>query len=65
MITTLYDYFIRHFEQLPPTYVGLNDDYSKEQIVCDYISSMTDRYAVYVFNKIFVPRGWTFIDELN
>jgi len=65
MITALYDYFIRNFEQLPPTYVGLNDDYSKEQIVCDYISSMTDRYAVYVFNKIFVPRGWTFIDELN
>ncbi|MDE7086645.1 MAG: hypothetical protein K2O67_00450, partial [Clostridia bacterium] len=32
---------------------------------CDYISSMTDRYAVYLFNKFFVPRGWTFIDEQN
>lgn len=65
MISALYDYFISHAEELPPTYVNLLDDYSKEQIVCDYISSMTDRYAIYLFNRIFVPRGWTFVDELN
>ncbi|MDE6691455.1 MAG: deoxyguanosinetriphosphate triphosphohydrolase [Clostridia bacterium] len=65
MISALYEYFTAHTEQLPPTYVGLIEKFPKEQVVCDYISSMTDRYAVYVFNKIFVPRGWTFIDELN
>lgn len=65
MLSALYDYFVKHFEQLPPTYVRLNKRFSKEQAVCDYISSMTDRYAVYVFNSIFVPRGWTFIDEMN
>ncbi|MDE7163495.1 MAG: deoxyguanosinetriphosphate triphosphohydrolase [Clostridia bacterium] len=65
MISALYDYFTDHPEELPPTYVSLLDDYPKEQIVCDYISSMTDRYAVYVFNRIFVPRGWTFVDEIN
>ena len=65
MISALYEYFVSHKEQLPPTYVGLIEKYAVEQVVCDYISSMTDRYAVYVFNKIFVPRGWTFIDELN
>lgn len=65
MISALYEYFIAHKEQLPPTYVGLIEKYPVEQVVCDYISSMTDRYAVYVFNKIFVPRGWTFFDELN
>lgn len=65
MILALYEYFTVHTEQLPPTYVGLIEKFTKEQVVCDYISSMTDRYAVYLFNKIFVPRGWTFIDELN
>ena len=65
MISALYEYFTAHVEQLPPTYVGLSEKYPKEQVVCDYISSMTDRYAVYVFNKIFVPRGWTFFDEIN
>lgn len=65
MISALYDYFTGHPENLPPKYVKLLDEYPKEQIVCDYISSMTDRYAVYTFNRIFVPRGWTFVDELN
>ncbi|MDE7084865.1 MAG: deoxyguanosinetriphosphate triphosphohydrolase [Clostridia bacterium] len=65
MISALYGYFTANVDQLPPTYVGLTEKYTKEQAVCDYLSSMTDRYAVYVFNKIFVPRGWTFIDELN
>ena len=65
MISALYEYFTAHKEQLPPTYVGLIEKYPVEKVVCDYISSMTDRYAVYLFNKIFVPRSWTFIDELN
>ncbi len=65
MISALYEYFTANVDQLPPTYVGLIEKYGKEQAVCDYLSSMTDRYAVYVFNKVFVPRGWTFFDELN
>ncbi len=65
MISALYGYFIKYPEKLPETYVKLMERCEKEQVVCDYISSMTDRYAVYAFNKIFVPRGWTFIDELN
>lgn len=65
MLTALYEYFIKNTDKLPQTYTALLEKYSKEQIVCDYISSMTDRYAVYMFNEIFVPKGWTFIDENN
>lgn len=65
MISALYEYFTANKEQLPPTYVGLTEKYPIEQVVCDYISSMTDRYVVYLFNKFFVPRGWTFFDEIN
>ena len=65
MLTAMYDYFIKNTDKLPKIYNGLLEKYSKEQTVCDYLSSMTDRYAVYTFNKIFVPKGWTFIDESN
>lgn len=65
MITETYRYFIKFPENLPDTYRNLIEKYGKEQAVCDYLSSMTDRYAVYTFNKIFVPKGWTFIDENN
>ncbi len=63
MLTAMYDYFIKNVDSLPESYVKLTDKYCKEQVVCDYLSSMTDKYAVYTFNKIFVPKGWTFIDE--
>lgn len=65
MITAMYNYFVKNPQVLPQTYFNLVQKYGEEQAVCDYISSMTDRYAVYTFNKIFVPKGWTFIDENN
>lgn len=65
MLTETYSYFIKNPDNLPENYRKFLDKFSKEQVVCDYLSSMTDRYAVYTFNKIFVPKGWTFIDESN
>ncbi len=65
MLTETYSYFIKNPDKLPESFLKLLDKFSKEQVVCDYLSSMTDRYAVYTFNKIFVPKGWTFIDESN
>lgn len=65
MLTVMYEYFIKHTDKLPNTYIALLEKYSVEQVVCDYLSSMTDRYAVYMFNSLYVPNGWTFIDESN
>ena len=65
MLSYMYEYFIKNIDKLPATFVSLADRFPAEQVVCDYISSMTDRYAVYTFNKIFVPRGWSFVDENN
>lgn len=65
MISALYEYFVKNPDKLPENYIKFTEKYPLQQVVCDYISSMTDRYAVYSFNKVFVPRGWTFIDEQN
>lgn len=63
MITAMYEYFVKNADKLPETFYCLSEKYSKEQAVCDYISSMTDRYALYTFNNLFVPKGWRFVDE--
>lgn len=65
MLSAMYNYFVKHTEDLPATFKKLLDIYPAEQVVCDYISSMTDRYATYTFNSLFIPRGWTFTDEGN
>lgn len=31
---------------------------SKEQTVCDFIAGMTDRYALHLHKKIFMPKPW-------
>lgn len=59
MLTAMYGYFCSDKDKLPQSFKRLLDSYPAEQVVCDYLSSMTDRYAVYMFNKIFVPKGWT------
>lgn len=65
MISAMFDYFTENTDKLPATYRDLLEKYSAEQVVCDYISSMTDRYALYTFNCIFVPKGWAFTDEIK
>ncbi|MBR5944459.1 MAG: deoxyguanosinetriphosphate triphosphohydrolase, partial [Lachnospiraceae bacterium] len=33
---------------------------SKEQLVCDYISCMTDRYATAKYEELFIPKSWQY-----
>ena len=56
MLGELYEYFLRRPEELPSLYRGLIETDGLERCVCDYISSMTDKYAVGIFKKLFVPR---------
>ena len=41
---------------LPKDLIALESD--KEQLVCDYIAGMTDRYAIEEYIALFVPAQW-------
>ncbi|MDE7330566.1 MAG: deoxyguanosinetriphosphate triphosphohydrolase, partial [Clostridia bacterium] len=47
MLTAMYTYFVENLDKLPESYIKLTEKFGGEQVVCDYLSSMTDRYAVY------------------
>ena len=36
----------------------INQGESVERVIADYISGMTDDYAIMKFNEYYVPRGW-------
>ena len=55
LLSALFDYFINNIDKLPDLYKKLLETTDKEQVVCDYVSGMTDRYAVNVFKSIFIP----------
>ncbi|MBO4265680.1 MAG: deoxyguanosinetriphosphate triphosphohydrolase [Lachnospiraceae bacterium] len=60
LVEFLYDYFLHQPDKLPSEYMMLvrERDTSLERAVCDYVSSMSDRYAVGVFNELFLPSSW-------
>lgn len=60
MIEMLYMHFLEHPEELPPDLQRINHERGEptERAVVDYIAGMTDRYAIKVFNDLYVPRTW-------
>ncbi|MEG1773665.1 MAG: deoxyguanosinetriphosphate triphosphohydrolase [Oscillospiraceae bacterium] len=58
MLKMLYRYFVEHAERLPAEYLAIAEQEDVDRAVCDYISGMSDRYAVNVYEEIFVPRSW-------
>ena len=55
MLTQMFEYFMQHTDKLPKSYHQLLDNYDAETVVCDYLSGMTDRYAISVFESLFIP----------
>jgi len=58
IIQELYKYYVEHPEQLPQDFQPQLDLEGVPRLVCDYVAGMTDKYAVYKFEEIFVPSGW-------
>ena len=58
IIQALYRYYIEHPEKLPEDFLPQLDLEGMPRVVCDYVAGMTDKYAVYKFEEIFVPAGW-------
>ena len=59
LIATLYDYYCTHIDKLPSEYLKLiNEGTEKERAVCDHISSMSDRFAIAMYEELYIPKSW-------
>ncbi len=60
LIESLYAYFYNRPDRLPDEYKELmaRTKDPLERICCDYISSMTDRYAINLYSRLYVPESW-------
>ncbi len=58
MLAFLFEYFVKHPDKMPELYVRNIGEETVERCVCDYISGMTDRYAIDLYTELFVPRVW-------
>ncbi len=57
VITMLFETFMEKPSLMGDVFSDI-ERFGLEQTVCDYIAGMTDNYAIYKFNEIFVPKIW-------
>ena len=43
---------------MPELYRRNRESEGVERCVCDFISGMTDRYAIDLYNELYVPKVW-------
>jgi len=53
-LTALFEYVTTH----PDEFFAAAGDEPIERLAIDFIAGMTDRYAINLFNRLFVPKAW-------
>ena len=59
MLRRLFEYYCKVPDKLPAEFQSIRVEEGIERAVCDYISGMTDKYAVETFGNLFIPASWT------
>ena len=54
LISTLFEYVVAH----PDEYLDVKSDEPVERLAVDFIAGMTDRYAINLYERLFVPRPY-------
>ena len=58
LLCRLFEYYVKHPEELPAFYREHMEAEGVERMVCDYISGMTDRFAIATYRTLFIPEVW-------
>lgn len=60
LVKTLFEYYRDNERELPEDYRTLIEIKGEEpeRVVCDYVSSMSDRYAIDKYRELFIPVAW-------
>lgn len=58
LLARLFAHFVKNPDQMPALYFRNTEKEPVERCVCDFISSMTDRYAINLYSELFIPQVW-------
>lgn len=58
MISALYELYLKKPEYMPDFYLSRIETDGIDTAICDYISGMSDTYAVKEFSEYFIPHRW-------
>ena len=58
VLVRLFEYYTKFPEKMPELYYKNTESEPVERCVCDFISGMTDRYAIEQYKELFIPKVW-------
>ena len=58
ILGSIWEYYLKNPDKLPADYKRIASAEGVERAVCDYVSGMTDDYAVFKFSSIYIPAAW-------
>lgn len=58
ILISLFEYYQKNPEKMPVLYYNNTKDEPVDRCVCDYIASMTDRYAIERYQELYIPEVW-------
>lgn len=58
ILQELYLFYVKYPEKLPPDFLPQLSYEGIERTVCDYIAGMSDKYAMYKYEELFIPVSW-------
>ncbi len=58
LFKSLYFFYLENPNQMPVEYLSIKETDGIERAVADFLSGMTDNYAIHDYERIFVPSGW-------
>ena len=58
IVEFLFDHYMHNKDALPALYIRLADEDGLETAVSDFISCMTDEYAIDLFKELCIPKQW-------
>ena len=59
ILSRLYEYYTANPDKLPEDLGGIIEREGRGRAACDYISGMTDGYAMEKYGELFIPFAWT------
>lgn len=58
VVKRLYEYYTSNTQELPDEYRSILEEAGSSRAVCDYISGMSDRFAVATYQRLYIPQSW-------
>lgn len=59
LMETLYEHYLKNVDDLPEEFLKLlSEGEPRERVVCDYVGAMSDRFAISLYEELYVPKSW-------